>query len=343
MHDFKQDYLLLSQLPDESRQKTWSKKRLASLSIGDKITFNDIDYVKILAVTSKHIVVETKYNNCISKHELSDVAAITYLAFMTQLLESSKCHEQDIDKSLQTPDWLQLDNNLEQYRLQFIDSIDFLVGHSIKAFNDSALTIVRPSDDINVVFIQSGIRVYYHDSKYIDVRIIDSKLSIKSSQTIDFLASEATAEIALDLAVLSTITNMFLLHEDIAVTNKIALKSAVRLFDSRNRLTVTVSSSDYANDSLTEDIAAALTSTMNNTVEKSLASVKFINNLTYDIKFRCRKPTRVKTVSEIVAVPHNEQAANIVLHKTVIAKASSQIDSTVQISMNMIRAYAKVE
>ena len=343
MHDFKQDYLLLSQLPDESRQKTWSKKRLASLSIGDKITFNDIDYVKILAVTSKHIVVETKYNNCISKHELSDVAAITYLAFMTQLLESSKCHEQDIDKSLQTPDWLQLDNNLEQYRLQFIDSIDFLVGHSIKAFNDSALTIVRPSDDINVVFIQSGIRVYYHDRKYIDVRIIDDKLSIKSSQTIDFLASEATAEIALDLAVLSTITNMFLLHEDIAVTNKIALKSAVRLFDSRNRLTVTVSSSDYANDSLTEDIAAALTSTMNNTVEKSLASVKFINNLTYDIKFRCRKPTRVKTVSEIVAVPHNEQAANIVLHKTVIAKASSQIDSTVQISMNMIRAYSKVE
>ena len=343
MHDFKQDYLLLSQLPDESRQKTWSKKRLASLSIGDKITFNDIDYVKILAVTSKHIAVETKYNNCISKHELSDVAAITYLAFMTQLLESSKCHEQDIDKSLQTPDWLQLDNNLEQYRLQFIDSIDFLVGHSIKAFNDSALTIVRPSDDINVVFIQSGIRVYYHDSKYIDVRIIDSKLSIKSSQTIEALASEATAEIALDLAVLSTITNMFLLHEDIAVTNKIALKSAVRLFDSRNRLTVTVSSSDYANDSLTEDIAAALTSTMNNTVEKSLASVKFINNLTYDIKFRCRKPTRVKTVSEIVAVPHNEQAANIVLHKTVIAKASSQIDSTVQISMNMIRAYAKVE
>jgi hypothetical protein len=343
MHDFKQDYLLLSQLPDESRQKTWSKKRLASLSIGDKITFNDIDYVKILAVTTKHIVVETKYNNCISKHELSDVAAITYLAFMTQLLESSKCHEQDIDKSLQTPDWLQLDNNLEQYRLQFIDAIDFLVGHSIKAFNDSALTIVRPSDDINVVFIQSGIRVYYHDSKYIDVRIIDGKLSIKSSQTIDFLASEATAEIALDLAVLSTITNMFLLHEDIAVTNKIALKSAVRLFDSRNRLTVTVSSSDYANDSLTEDIAAALTSTMNNTVEKSLASVKFINNLTYDIKFRCRKPTRVKTVSEIVAVPHNEQAANIVLHKTVIAKASSQIDSTVQISMNMIRAYAKVE
>ena len=343
MHDFKQDYLLLSQLPDESRQKTWSKKRLASLSIGDKITFNDIDYVKILAVTPKHIVVETKYNNCISKHELSDVAAITYLAFMTQLLESSKCHEQDIDKSLQTPDWLQLDNNLEQYRLQFIDSIDFLVGHSIKAFNDSALTIVRPSDDINVVFIQSGIRVYYHDSKYIDVRIIDEKLSIKSSQTIDFLASEATAEIALDLAVLSTITNMFLLHEDIAVTNKIALKSAVRLFDSRNRLTVTTSASDYANDSLTEDISAALTSTMNNTVEKSLASVKFINNLTYDIKFRCRKPTRVKTVSEIVAVPHNEQAANIVLHKTVIAKASSQIDSTVQISMNMIKAYAKVE
>lgn len=343
MHDFKQDYLLLSQLPDESRQKTWSKKRLASLSVGDKITFNDIDYVKILAVTSKHIVVETKYNNCISKHELSDVAAITYLAFMTQLLESSKCYEQDIDKSLQTPDWLQLDNNLEQYRLQFIDSIDFLVGHSIKAFNDSALTIVRPSDDINVAFIQSGIRVYYHDSKYIDVRIIDEKLSIKSSQTIDFLASEATAEIALDLAVLSTITNMFLLHEDIAVTNKIALKSAVRLFDSRNRLTITESSSDYANDSLTEDIAAALTSTMNNTVEKSLASVKFINNLTYDIKFRCRKPTRVKTVSEIVAVPHNEQAANIVLHKTVIAKASSQIDSTVQISMNMIRAYAKVE
>lgn len=343
MHDFKQDYLLLSQLPDAPKQKTWSKKRLASLSIGDKITFTDIDYVKILAVTSKHIVVETKYNNCISKHELSDVAAITYLAFMTQLLESSKCYEQSIDKSLQTTDWLQLDNNLEHYRQQFVESIDFLIGHSIKAFNDNALTIVRPSDNVNVVLIQSGIRVYYHDSKYVDVKIIDDKLSIKSNQTIDFLSSEATAEIALDLAVLSAITNMFLLHEDIAVTNKIALKSAVRLFDSRNRLTVTVSSSDYANDSLTEDISAALTSTMNNTVEKSLASVKFINNLTYDIKFRCRKPTRVKTVSEIVAVPHNEQAANIVLHKTVIAKASSKIDSTVQISMNMIRAYAKVE
>lgn len=329
-------YKLLLDLPSEDRRKQWSIKCLQNFNKGDEYSYNDgVDYLKIIEKNTKWLTLEIKINSSMSTVSVSDIDALSKICIVVNalVLISNKNAFADIDRTIQTDEWHQLDKSMKALYNETLDGL--LRGYSCNKF--ATLSMIDIED--STVFVNNTIKLslanrliivsHKHDKMYVELQDNSIPSTVSSSEQ------------AATLSLFALIANNCLSRHDsesIMTQNKfMSLITTSKRLKDLTKWTNDQSSLDVLHN-VKEDIMHVLTSYDNTqTFEFMLCNNIVIADITHAFYFRIRRPTRVKTVLEIFTTSPNNTTN---MQKIVINKASSQIQYVMNCCSEMISAWS---